>query len=203
MYIIKKKFFLSILFFKINILSIFKDKAIVLKIDKIWEKELMYTLFSHDFWKIRANKKFSKKEKNLDLWYIINFEIMTLENQKVHKIKNVKIKSEFNLWNNKSFSEINTYLEIISFIFKETIDWVPNQEIFSIFEEINKNHKIDETKLILAKLKIKAIIWNLNVNHKNPIIEKILKFLFFNKITEVFKLTWINDELKEELKKIL
>lgn len=180
-------------------MSIFKDKSIILKIDKIWEKDLLYTIFSYDYWKIRVNKKFSKKERNLDLGYIIDFEIITKENVSVHKIKNVKIKSEFNLENKRSFSELNIFLEILTSIFKETRDWVPNKEIFSLIEEINKNKNINKTKLILAKLKLKAILWELNTNNKDEIISKILKFIFNNKINDIFKLTWINEELEEKL----
>lgn len=179
-------------------MSTFKDKAIILKIEKIWEKDLLYTLFSYDFWKIKANKKFSKKEKNLDLGYIINFEIVTKENVSIHKIKNIKIKSEFFL-ENKKFSEINIFLEILSLIFRETPVWVQNKEIFSVVEEINKKEKIDEIMLILAKIKIKFIFWILWIEHKNQIIWKILKFVYNNKIKEIFKLKWINDELKEIL----
>ena len=72
-------------------MSVFKDKAIVLKVDKIAEKDLLYTIFSCDYWKLKVSKKFSKKEKNIDLGYIINFEIITKENVSIHKIKNVKI----------------------------------------------------------------------------------------------------------------
>lgn len=179
-------------------MSTFKDKAIILKTEKIGEKDLLYTLFSYDFWKIRVNKKFSKKEKNLDLGYIINFEIVTKENVSIHKIKNIKIKSEF-LIENKTFSEINIFLEILNLIFKEIPAWVQNKEIFTIIEEINKKEKIDEIMLILAKIKIKFILGILGLEVKNPIIQKILKFIYNNKIKEIFKLKWINEELKEIL----
>lgn len=191
----------KILKFNKKILSSFKDRAIILKVEKISEKDLLYTLFSENFWKIRANKKFSKKEKNLDLGYIINFEIVTKENVSIHKIKNIKIKSEFFL-ENKSFSEINIFLEILSIIFKEMMDWLQNKEIFSIIEEINKKEKIDETKLILAKIKLKFILWILGTENKNQIISKILKFVYNNKIKEIFKLKWINEDLKNILKNL-
>ena len=72
-------------------MSIFKTKWIILKIHKIRDKDFLYTIFSKDYWKIMCNKKFSKKEKTLDLWYLINFEIITKENVSIHKIKNIKI----------------------------------------------------------------------------------------------------------------
>ncbi|MDF1682906.1 MAG: recombination protein O N-terminal domain-containing protein [Patescibacteria group bacterium] len=48
-------------------MSVFKDEAIVLKIEKIRDKELLYTLFTKTYGKIRANKKYSKTEKSIDL----------------------------------------------------------------------------------------------------------------------------------------
>lgn len=183
-------------------MSIFKDKAIVLKIEKIWEKDLLYTLFSNDFWKIRANKKFNKKEKNIDLGYIINFEISTKENVKIHKIKNIKIKSEFNLKNNKTFSEINIFLEILNIFLREFPDWVNNKEAFNIIEEINKKENINEINLILAKLKLKSIIWNLNLENDDLIVKKILKFIYNNKINNILKLVWISENTKNILKSL-
>ena len=189
-------------------MSIFKDKAIVLKIDKVnsnssWEKikdkELLYTLFTKTYWKIKANKTYSKTEKSIDIWYSINFEIITSENKKIHKIKNIKIKSEFNLNKDKNFSEINKFLEILSLIYREIPEWVSFEEIFEIIETINTYENIDLTKLILAKLKIKSLLWTLNIEHKNQIINKILKFIFNSKIETIFKLTWINEEQKKEL----
>ena len=172
-------------------MATFKDKAIVIKVKKIWEKDLLYTLFSYEYGKIMVSKKFNKKEKNIDLWYIINFEITTKENISIHKIKNVKI-----------FFEINFYLEILSLILRETIDWVQNKEIFWIIELLNKKEKIDEIKLILAKIKIKFLFWILWIEHKNQTIEKILKFSYNHKINDIFKLTWINEDLKNILEKL-
>ena len=74
------------LFNKIKKLSIFNDKAIVLKINKaawnnsnennFWkktsDKELLYTLFTKSYWKIKASKNYTKTEKNIDLGYVIN-----------------------------------------------------------------------------------------------------------------------------------
>jgi len=192
-------------------LSIFKDKAIVLKIDKVnsnssWEKikdkELLYTLFTKTYWKIKANKTYSKNEKNIDIWYVINFEIITSVNKKIHKIKNIKINSEFNLNKDKNFSEINNYLETLSLIYREIPEWLSFEEVFKIIEEINTYEKIDLTKLILAKLKIKSLLWILDIENKNPIISKILKFINVSKIDSILKLTWINNELKKELENL-
>ncbi|MDD2907078.1 MAG: hypothetical protein PHH98_00410 [Candidatus Gracilibacteria bacterium] len=189
-------------------MSIFKDKAIVLKIDKvnsnssgekIKDKELLYTLFTKTYGKIKANKTYSKTEKSVDIGYSINFEIITSENKKIHKIKNIKIKSEFNLNKDRNFSEINKFLEILSLIYREIPEGVSFEEIFEIIETINTYENIDLTKLILAKLKIKSLLGTLNIEHKNQIISKILKFIFNSKIETIFKLTGINEEQKKEL----
>lgn len=201
------------LFNKIKKLSIFNDKAIVLKINKaawnnsnennFWkktsDKELLYTLFTKSYWKIKASKNYTKTEKNIDLGYVINFEIMTKENSKIHKIKNIKIKSEFNLNKDKNFYELNKYLEILALVYREIPEWIAFEEIFDVVETINNYEKIDETKLILAKIKIKSLLWNLNVEHNDKIIEKILKFINISKIENILKLTWINEEQKKEL----
>ncbi len=191
-------------------MSIFKDKAIILKIDKSLkvndnnftktnDKEFFYTIFTKTYWKIKASKKYSKTEKSLDLWYNINFEIITSEKSKIHKIKNIKIKNEFNINKDKNFYEINKYLEILALIFKEIPEWVAFEEIFEIIEKVNEKQNIDETRLILAKLKIKSLIWILNINHKDEIIKKILKFISISKIENILKLTWINEDQKKEL----
>jgi hypothetical protein len=183
-------------------LSIFKDKAIVLKIEKIRDKELLYTIFTYEYWKIKANKKWSKKEKNLDLGYIINFEIHTKENQSIHKIKNIKIKSEFNTNKDKNFKELSTYLEILGKIYNEIPDWLQNKEIFEIIENVNNFKKIDESKLILAKLKLKSLLWGLDLTNDNETIIKILKFIQYSKIDEILKLKWIDEDLLNKLKKL-
>ena len=183
-------------------MSIFKDKWIVLKVEKIKDKDFLYTIFSEQYWKIRANKKFSKTEKSIDLWYIINFEIITKDNISIHKIRNIKILSEFNINKDKNFTELNLYLTILWKIFRELPDWINNKEIFNIIAKINSNIKTDEIKLILSKLKIDSIIWNLKIENENKTVWKILKFISNSSINDIFKLTGINEKIKKELDKI-
>lgn len=183
-------------------MSLFKTKAIVLKITKIKERDFIYDLFTFDYGKIKVQKKDSKKEKNLDLWYIINCEIETKAERNIHKIKNIKIKSEFN-YEDKDFLVINLYLEIISYIQNNLPDWVEFKDMFEIIETINDKKNIDETKLILAKLKITNLFWELKLENEDKIIEKILNFINKNKIKEILKLTWIDENLKNKLIKTL
>ena len=178
-------------------MSIFKTKGIILKIHKIKAWEFLYTIFTKEYWKILCNKKISKKEKTLDLWYLINFEIITKENQKIHKIKSIKILSQL-ISENKSFHELNQYLTILALIEKKTPKWLVINKLFEITEIIN-NNSLTEISLILIKLKIISIFWELNENHKNITINKILKFINSNKMNRIIKLTWINEKLKKEL----
>ncbi len=180
-------------------MSIFKDKAIVLKTDKLGDKDMIYTLFSYEYWKIRVNKRFSKKEKNIDLGYIIHFEIHTKEKRDIHKISNIKIKWEFDILKNHKFEIIEKYLQILTQVYKNLPDWLPNFDIFSILEEINNHKNITKTKLILALLKIKSLLWDLDLEHRDKKISKILKFVHNSKIKDIFRLTWIDENLEREL----
>lgn len=180
-------------------MSLFKTKAIILKISKVKEKDFLYDIFTYDYGKIKVQKKWWKKEKTLDLGYIINCEIETKESKDIHKIKNIKIKSEF-ICDNKDFNTINEYLNIIGIIYQKIPFWSEFKDIFELFEEINNKKNIDEIKLILSRLKIIDLLWELKIDNKNEIIWKILRFVNKNKLKEVLKLTWIDEDLKEKLK---
>ena len=183
-------------------MSIFKTKWIIIKIDKIAKNDFLYTIFSYDYWKIKANKKIAKKEKILDIWYIINFEIETKKNNSIHKIRNIKILSHFN-YEKKSFKLINNFLELIALISKNIPEWIPIFEIYNIFYYINNYEKLTDEKILLTKLKIINILWNLTTQSKDKIVEKILKFIHNNNIKEILKLTWINEKEKNILEKII
>ena len=182
-------------------MSIFKSESVILKQKRNLEQDFIYTIFTKDFWKILVNKKFSKKEKKLDIGFLINCEIIVKEEKNIHKIRNIKIKWDF-LSKKRCFEEINYYLELLSFIDKNIAFWISIPEIYEIMKEINSIKNCNKTKLILAKLKIKNIIWELDLSHKNKTIEKILKFINQNNIKKILKLNWINKELEKELEKI-
>ena len=182
-------------------LLIFKTKWIILKINNIKHNDFLYTILTENYWKIICQKKKSSKEKTLDLWYIINFEIITKEERKIHKIRNIKILSEFiTEW--KWFNIINSYLELLSLVLNHTPYWTPILWIIGIFENINKIKDLNEIKIILSKLKVLNILWILNIENENPLIKRILKFIDKNKIDNILKLSWIDEEIKEKLKKI-
>lgn len=184
-------------------MSIFKDSATVLKITKLNNKEFLYTIFTDKFWKIVTKKKFSKKEKALDLWYYINCEIETSKNSDISKIWWIKIVNEF-LNINRNFNEINNYLILINTIIKKTAVWIENIKINEVIKRINIYNNTDlEVKIILAQIKIINLLWELNINNKNETISKILKFINNNDIETILKLTWLNEEIKKDLQSIL
>ena len=182
-------------------MSIFKTKWIILKLSKTKPWEFLYTIFTKEYWKILCNKKISKKEKSLDLGYLVNFEITTKENQSIHKIRNIKIISEYKR-ENKSFKELNSYLIILSIIHNKIPTWAPILELFNLLEIITSHPNMDVTKLTLTRLKIISIFWELNENNSNPTIAKILKFINSNKIDRILKLTWISEEIEKKLELI-
>lgn len=173
----------------------------ILKIDKIKPGEFLYTIFTRDYWKIKCNKKLSKQEKTLDLGYVVNFEIITKENVSIHKISNIKILSEYKN-EKKTFSEINKYLNLLAKVYKNTPFGSPIFELYDLLETINNLSDLNETKLVLARLKVVSIFWELWENHENETVRKILKFINANKIDRILKLTGISEDVLGELEKV-
>jgi hypothetical protein len=181
-------------------MSIFQDSGIILKIDKK-QKDFLYTIFSQRFWKVIAQKHIANKEKMLDLWFVINYEIKTKKSD-ISKIRNIKIINELKT-ENKNFEIIYKYLDLLNTILKKTAFWVENNEIFEIINQINKYKNKDlEIKIILAKLKIIDLLWELNINHKDQTIYKNLLFIHKNNFGKIIKLKWINEEIKDILLQI-
>jgi len=78
-------------------------------------------------------------------------------------------------------------------------EWIAVYEVYNIMEIVNTKQNISEIQLILSKLKILSIAGELNIENKNATISKILKFVSRNNISDIFRLGWINEELKKEL----
>lgn len=183
-------------------MSIFKTKGLVLKINKNKDKNFIYTLFTVDYWKINCIKKLKTKEKSLDLWYDIDFQIYVWKKKDgIHSIRNIKILSEFNA-HDKTFSEINSFLEFLTLILRRTPAWVPIPEIYTIFSSLNSLDNVKVEKILLAKLKILNVLWELDTNHKNKTVTKILKFVVNNNISTVLRLWGISEEVLDELGRI-
>jgi len=184
-------------------MSIFKDSAIVLKITKKDNKDFIYHLLSEKFWKIIAVKKFNTKEKAVDIWYHINYEIDSKKESNISKLRMIKIINEFKYeW--KKFSEINEFLNLINVILKKIGNWIENLAINQIVKEILRYEKQDlEIKIILAQLKTINLLWELNIQNKDETTSKILNFINNNNFQSILKLSWINENKKKVLQNLL
>lgn len=183
-------------------MSIFKTKAIVLNINKSKDKNFIYSLFTLDYWKINCVKKLKTKEKSLDLWYNIDFEINVAKNKdSMSSFRNIKILSEFDT-SNKSFNQINDFLELITLVSKNTPYWVPMHEIYNSINALYSLENIKSEKILLTKLKVLNLLWELDENSKNLTLKKILKFVNNNSINTVLRLWGIEEDVLEEIRRI-
>lgn len=183
-------------------MSIFKTSWVIIKINSIKNNEFLFDIFSYDYWKIKLKAKKSKKEKSLDIWYIINFEVNVKKENSIHEIKNVKIKNEFD-YLNKDYQTIFEYLEILKILNYQCPLNMSIPEIYNILNEINNFENITEEKLIFSKLKILFILWILKIDNEDKNIEKILSFISKESIKNVLKLKWLDEKTKIKLKNIL
>jgi hypothetical protein len=145
-------------------------------------------------------KKNSSKEKELDVWNLINFEIEVKEWKNIHKIRNIKVISEYN-YKDIPYCEIELFMKIIAYINQEARDWMILWGLNLILEELNNG--LDYTKLILIWLKVTSIFWELKLENDKETIWKILKFINFSKPKDIIKLTGINEEIEKELRGLL
>jgi hypothetical protein len=60
-----------------------------------------------------------------------------------------------------------------------------------------------DSKLILANLKIINISWELELEHENETVSKILNFIHNSKIESILKLAWISENIKKELEALI
>lgn len=182
-------------------MSNFKTKAVILKINKLSKNDFIYTILSYDYWRLKVNKKVGLREKNLDLWYIINCEIKTNQKSDIHKIKNIKIISEF-YYEDKDFKIINSFLDLIALINNNLPENMVFFEIYNLLETTIRYKKITYNKLLLIKLKVINLIWLLNIESDNNLVKKILSYINKNSIKDIIKLKWIDENTKVKLEHI-
>ena len=182
-------------------MSYFKSKGVILKKTKHKEKEFLYSIFSYDFWRIDVLKKIASKEKTLYIWYDINFEVHSKKNSSISRIANIKILHEFDT-NNRDFQTINKYLTLLYTVYSKT---EKNTAIYEIYTLLNQLHKtsINSDKILLARLKLKNIFWELVDNHTDPTAQKILTFIQKNSCKDVLRLTGIWDDISKQLEQLL
>ena len=183
-------------------MNVFKSKGIILGIKRKESEGDIYIFFSFEFGKILVQKNKKSREKSLDIWYIINCEIETDEKRTIHRIKNIKIKYEFNTqW--KDFSLIFDFLWLIALIKKLTPDGLPIPEIYQVYSKLYKLKEITYSKLLLAKLKILNIHWLLWDSPKDIQIKKIVKFIRENNVEAIYRLQEFDTILIKKLQNLL
>lgn len=179
-------------------MSLFKTSWIILKIVKQKEVEFLLDVFSYEYWKIKLKAKISKTLKNLDIWYIINFEINVKKENSIHEIKNIKIKNEFK-YTNKNYEVIFEYLELLKIVNEKCPFSLPIFEIYNILNEINIFDNLTVEKIIFSKLKILNILWILKTQNDDVKIKKILSFIEKENIKKILKLKWLSKDEENKL----
>jgi recombinational DNA repair protein (RecF pathway) len=183
-------------------MSLFKSSWIILKISSLKENEFLFDVFTYEYGKLKMKAKKSKKEKNLDIWYIINFEVNVKKENTIHEIRNIKIKNEFD-YNYKTYETIYEYLFLLKNISDGCPYHMPIYEIYNIVYHLYQLENISEEKIIFSHLKILNVLWILNENSNNPMVKKILSFIQKESIKNILKLKWLDENLKNELKTLL
>ena len=178
-------------------MSFFKSKAIVLNKKKLSEKEFIYSIFSYEYGKIDCKKKVWAKEKPLDIWYDINFEIFWKKANSLATIRNIKILHELDT-KTQDYATIFVYMQLMNQIHKQTERWIPVYAIYDLVHSLHEK-KITETSVILSLLKLKHILGVLPLTHNDPIVQKVLKYIYNTNISQILLLTWINTEIKKKL----
>lgn len=182
-------------------MSLFKTSWIVLKLTAHKESELFIDVFSSDYGKLKLKAKKSKKEKMLDIGFLINFEVNVKKENSIHEIKNIKIKNEFD-YIGKNYETIVNYLELTKLILEKAPQRSPVFEIFNILESINTFENITPEKIIFCELKILDILGQLPSEHQNPTIKKILSFISKESIDMILKLKGLSSEEIEMCKSL-
>ncbi len=183
-------------------MSIFKTSGIILKIHPHKDQEFLFDVFTYDYGKLKLKAKSGKKEKNLDIWYIINFEVNVKKEFSIHEIRNIKIKSEF-AYADKNYEIIYEYLYLLKNIWEKCAYNFCIGEIYNILFELQEIKNISEEKIIFSHLKILNILWILKENHQNATVQKILSFISKESIKNILKLKWLDENTKYILKSII
>jgi len=173
---------------------------------QVWkysDNELYYKIFFRDYGILTVKKRKKAREKPVDIGYYIHCEIITHESKTVHTIGNIKIHSFFET-QNRSYSEIESFLKTLSLVKKELPEWSPYYEIYDILAQaIDRQESLNSDKLLLTHLKIISCLWNLWESHNDETVGKILKFIHANKYDQVIRLWTIPKEITKHLEWML
>lgn len=173
-------------------MSLFKTTWIILKKSKLKENEDFLSVFTDEYWKINLKAKKTKKEKSLDLGYIINFEVNVKWENNINEIRNIKIRNELN-YNNYDYKIIYEYLNILNLVEKNCPLNMQNHWIFEIFNKINSYDWLTFEKLLFLKAKILNFLWILKTENQNENIKKVLIFIEKSSVDNILKLKWLSE----------
>ncbi len=184
-------------------MSVFKTTGIVLQVWKYSENELFYKIFFRDYGILTVKKRKKAREKPIDIGYFISCEIVTHHGKTVHTIGNIKIQSFFET-KQRTYSEIEAFLRLLSRLKKEIPEWHPHHEIYDIISWcINTQDILTDNKILLIHLKIISSLWSLWDAHSDEITQKTLKFIHKYNYKEILKLWEIPQQVLKNLEHML
>jgi len=184
-------------------MSIFKAEWIIMQVWKYSEKELYYKIFFREYGILTVKKRKKTREKPVDAGYFIHCEIVTQQDKQVHTIWNIKISSFFET-RNRSYSQIESFLKILSLVKKELPEWSPHYEVYDMLTGmIDTQEQLNSDRLLLTHLKTIACFGNLWDSHSSEGTKKTLTFIHNNKYSQIMKLWEIPSDIKKDLEHML
>ncbi len=184
-------------------MGVFKTEWIILRTGKMSEKDSFYKIIFRDYGILTVKKRKKSREKPIDVGYHINCEIITHKDKNIHTIGNIKILNFFS-WEKRRYSEIESFLKILSLISQELPEWSPHYEIYNILSTlITKWMDITSHKLLLTHLKIIQYFWVLPTFHDDVLVEKTLQYIHTHHYKNILALGEIPEKLEKKLKKFL
>lgn len=186
--------------FFLAFMSVFKTQWIVLQVGKYSQEELWYKIFFKDYGILTVKKKKKSRERPIDTGYYISCEIITSNKQNIHTIGNIKTKCFF-VSENRSFSEIELFLELIKYIKTELPEWNPHYELYEVITKYIEH--CEHYSLLLTYIKVMQTLGNLPESHPDQTIQKILKFMHTHHYKDIMRLKDIPEDIQKKLEQML
>jgi hypothetical protein len=94
------------------------------------------------------------------------------------------------------------FMELLKILYDFCPKWIPNSEIYELFQTLRNISPFTHEKIIFAKIKLYEILWLLQPPQNNPVLFKICQFIAKNSVQNALKLTWLRDENIADCKKM-
>ena len=184
-------------------MAIFSSQGVILSLEKSSEKQQWVQIFLKEYGILNVKKEIQKSTKNIDIGNIISCEILTKETSSLHKISGIKVLGYYHTAN-KSFSEIQMFLQILKIIKKYIPYGYPHFEIYEIVEKIIwKENKISFQEILLLYIKILDILWIIPEEIDEILILKIISFIRKYWIHDFKKLKKMDEEQVKTLENFI